>query len=275
VAPRAADAATRTAHTLIRQAGFVELAEPQIRDLARCWQVLDTDADGLLQEDGELPRAIAASGHAPSPVLIRHMMNSCPEEWRGRGVDFDTFVNTIEAYAASQPLREASLRGLAGLAEAGGAAASREGRGRDEPSLSWQQARGVDFGKRFATAGGSEERGGAAAQPVLPGFVIRRLLKIHLLSGTDGAPSPSMSDDDVDELLRSAELHSETDRMRLADLVAAVGGGMVHVLPEAVERAYPHESVRALFDDPSAHDVPVLPRQEREAEGISDGTYPA
>ncbi len=255
VAPRARAESDRTAQALITKGGFVELSELRIRDLARCWQVLDADADGLLQVEGELPRAIAAAGHAPSSLLVRHMEDSCPEEWRGRGVDFDTFLNALEAFACTQPIREASLRELAALAHQD--AAPRASSSPPVASPSWQRARGTDYGQRFATEAaaasaspaGSRHLPGAPAEALLPGFQLRRLLKLPLRTAVDGAPAPSLSDDDVDDLMRRLDVQSESDRLRLADLVAALGAGLTHLLPEQIERAYPHDVIRGLVSE--------------------------
>ena len=69
VAPRARAESDRTAQALITKGGFVELSELRIRDLARCWQVLDADADGLAGTVGKLSlgreTAWTASGLAP------------------------------------------------------------------------------------------------------------------------------------------------------------------------------------------------------------------
>lgn len=258
VAPRSRAESDRAAQALITKGGFVEFSELRIRDLARCWQVLDSDADGLLQVEGELPRAIAAAGHAPSSMLVRHMEDSCPEEWRGRGVDFDTFLNALEAFASTQPIREASLRELAALAHED--RPSRAGASSPATSPSWQRARGTDFGQRFATeAAAASPRGqsggrlpGSPAEALLPGFQLRRLLKLQLRTAVDGAPAPSLSDEDVDEILRRLEVQSESDRLRLADLVAALGAGFTHLLPELMERAYPHDVIRGLVSEGAA-----------------------
>lgn len=258
VAPRARAESDRAAQALITKGGFVEFSELRIRDLARCWQVLDADADGLLQVEGELPRAIAAAGHAPSPMLVRHMEDSCPEDWRGRGVDFDTFLNALEAFASTQPIREASLRELAALAHED--APSRAGASSPATSPSWQRARGTDFGQRFATeaaaasprAAGGGHLPGAPAEALLPGFQLRRLLRLPLRTAVDGAPAPSLSDHDVDDLLRRLDVQSESDRLKLADLVAALGAGLTHLLPEQIERAYPHDVIRGLVSGDTA-----------------------
>lgn len=247
-APRAMAAATAAAEELIAKGGFMTFSDDRVRDLARCWQVLDGDSDGLLEALTELPRAIAAAGYEPTPELVEAMVQGCPVEWRGSGVDFDTFVTQLEAHACARPLREASLREMASLATLRDRIAVPVGEATTASAgpashMSYQRARGSDFGARFAS---ERHETGGDAPPVLPGYAIRRLLTTALLSRS-GAEQPALSDEDVDALFASLQIVTETDRLRLADVAAAVGGGLTHLLPEAVERTVPHAAIRALF----------------------------
>jgi hypothetical protein len=261
--------ARETSSKLIEQGGFVEYGEEQIRDLARCWQVLDDDGDGLLSIEGQIQAMVEAAGLLPSPGLIEAMVNASQPQWRGHAVDFDAFLNAVELQSCTEPVREADLRDLAALGcepiYLSSPTPLASGRAPKAPvgGISWQQARGSDFGNRFL-----ERSPPAEAESVPPSAVaahqLRRLLRVPLGRTPDGVLPSTLNDIDVDDVFRPLSILSEKDRVVLIDFLTAASKGITRVLPEDLEARYPHELLQQLFSF-AVGDEDAIARKHRAA----------
>jgi Ca2+-binding EF-hand superfamily protein len=100
-----------------------QLDDVRVIHLARIFQMLDADHDGLLSAD-EARSLVAAAGLPPTPAFVEGMRARLPAAWRSRGFDFDTVVACVEERLAEDTLSRADLAQLFGLfAPAGSAAA--------------------------------------------------------------------------------------------------------------------------------------------------------
>jgi Ca2+-binding EF-hand superfamily protein len=182
------------------------LDDVRVIQLARIFQFLDTDHDGLLDVD-DARTLVAATGLPPTPAFLGRIDARLPPAWRGRGYDFDTLVGCIEERLAEDKVSLADVSELFHLFTPGAA---------PRPSH-------AGAGTPLPRAGGAAA---AAGDTTVPAFTVR-----HLLSGIPTTHNTQLMDSEVTDLFADFGITGERDKVAYVQLLQQLAGGFSKFAP--------------------------------------------
>lgn len=159
-------------------------------------------------------------------------------------MDFDTYVDNLEAKAQRDPITETDLQDLFTMtvpdSQQEGAARSVQAHGPPDSRFVEEPVwASIDADLTEGEADGEGSAVPAVRGPLVTAHVLRRLM-----AGVPTAAETELEASEIDEVFRDLGVGSDLDWVNSFDFVAMLGGGFMPIYPDAVDapRAAPARS---------------------------------